>query len=58
MITIPICKDITERYLNNSIFSNGKESTSMDFIINEDELAALCGLPHIQQLAYIRGIRH
>ena len=29
----------------------------MDFIINEDELAALCGLPHIQQLAYIRGIR-
>lgn len=29
----------------------------MDFIINGEELAALCGLPHIQQLAYIRGIR-
>jgi hypothetical protein len=29
----------------------------MDFIINEEELAALCGLLHIQQLAYIRGIR-
>jgi len=29
----------------------------MDFVINEDELAALCGLPHVQQLAYLRGIR-
>ena len=29
----------------------------MDFIINGDELAALCGLPHLQQLAYLRGIR-
>jgi hypothetical protein len=29
----------------------------MDFLVNENELAALCGLPHIQQLAYIRGIR-
>lgn len=29
----------------------------MDFLINEEELAALCGLPHIQQLAYLRGIR-
>jgi len=29
----------------------------MDFLINENELAALCGLPHIQQLAYLRGIR-
>jgi len=26
-------------------------------MINGDELAALCGLPHLQQLAYIRGIR-
>ena len=29
----------------------------MDFLITDDELAALCGLPHIQQLAYLRGIR-
>jgi hypothetical protein len=29
----------------------------MDFIVNENEMAALCGLPHIQQLAYLRGIR-
>ena len=29
----------------------------MDILINTEELAALCGLPHIQQLAYLRGIR-
>ncbi|WP_392536727.1 hypothetical protein [Legionella sp. 227] len=29
----------------------------MDFLINSEELAALCGLPHNQQLAYLRGIR-
>lgn len=29
----------------------------MDFVINGDELEAMCGLPHIQQLAYLRGIR-
>ncbi|MFO2972856.1 hypothetical protein SCO12_15665 [Legionella pneumophila serogroup 10] len=29
----------------------------MDFIINENELGRLCGLPHIQQLTYLRGIR-
>ncbi|VEE02713.1 Vir protein [Legionella longbeachae] len=29
----------------------------MYFMINEEELGALCGLPHIQQLAYLRGIR-
>ncbi|KTD65357.1 hypothetical protein [Legionella spiritensis] len=29
----------------------------MDFVINEQELEALCGLPHIQQLVYLRGIR-
>ena len=29
----------------------------MDFLINDKELAALCGLPHVQQLAYLRGIR-
>ncbi len=29
----------------------------MDFMINDAELAAMCGLPHIQQLAYLRGIR-
>ena len=29
----------------------------MDFLLNQKELAALCGLPHIQQLAYFRGIR-
>ncbi|CEG58256.1 TPA: hypothetical protein F7001_02540 [Legionella pneumophila] len=29
----------------------------MDFLINDKELAALCGLPHLQQLAYLRGIR-
>lgn len=29
----------------------------MDFVVNGDELEAMCGLPHIQQLAYIRGIR-
>lgn len=29
----------------------------MDFSINEHELSALYGLPHIQQLAYLRGIR-
>jgi hypothetical protein len=29
----------------------------MDFILNQNELAALDGLPHIQQLAYLRGIR-
>lgn len=29
----------------------------MDFVINHDELNALYGLPHVQQLAYLRGIR-
>lgn len=29
----------------------------MDFMMTENELSALCGLPHAQQLAYIRGIR-
>lgn len=29
----------------------------MDFVITDNELAAFCGLPHIQQLAYLRGIR-
>lgn len=29
----------------------------MDFVINDNEIAALCGLPHIQQLSYLRGIR-
>jgi hypothetical protein len=29
----------------------------MDFLINENELAVLYGLPHIQQLTYLRGIR-
>ncbi len=29
----------------------------VDFIVNSEELEALCGLPHIQQLAYLRGIR-
>ncbi|CZG59656.1 hypothetical protein [Legionella pneumophila] len=29
----------------------------MDFIISEEELGTLCGLPHIQQLTYLRGIR-
>lgn len=29
----------------------------MDFVISDNELAALCGLPHTQQLAYLRGIR-
>jgi hypothetical protein len=29
----------------------------MDFLLNSDELTVLCGLPHIQQLAYLRGIR-
>ena len=29
----------------------------MDFLITDDELNALCGLPHIQQLAYLRGMR-
>lgn len=29
----------------------------MDFLINDKELSGLCGLPHIQQLTYLRGIR-
>lgn len=29
----------------------------MDFIINSEELVSLYGLPHAQQLAYLRGIR-
>lgn len=29
----------------------------MDFIVNSEELAALYGLPHAQQLVYLRGIR-
>ena len=29
----------------------------MDMLINDEELEAICGLPHIQQLAYLRGIR-
>lgn len=29
----------------------------MDFMINSEELEALYGLPHAQQLAYIRGVR-
>ncbi len=29
----------------------------MDFVVNGDELAAMSGLPHIQQLTYLRGIR-
>lgn len=30
---------------------------TMDFILNESEISALYGLLHIQQLAYLRGIR-
>ena len=29
----------------------------MDFLINDEELARLSGLSHLQQLAYLRGIR-
>lgn len=29
----------------------------MDYWITTHELSALCGLPHIQQLAYLRGLR-
>ncbi len=29
----------------------------MDFVINGEELAVMSGLPHIQQLTYLRGIR-
>lgn len=29
----------------------------MDFLINSGELDALCGLSHLQQLTYLRGIR-
>lgn len=29
----------------------------MDFIVNSEELGVMYGLPHIQQLAYLRGIR-
>jgi hypothetical protein len=29
----------------------------MEFLINSNELDALCGLPHLQQLAYLKGIR-
>ncbi|MFU7598160.1 hypothetical protein ACM9VS_04935 [Legionella pneumophila] len=29
----------------------------MEFTVNDNEMVALCGLPHIQQLAYFRGIR-
>lgn len=29
----------------------------INFVINGDELVAMCGLPHIQQLTYLRGIR-
>lgn len=29
----------------------------MDFLINDEELGVLYGLPHIQQLIYLRGIR-
>ena len=29
----------------------------MDFVLNDNELTAMCGLPYIQQLAYLRGIR-
>ncbi|HHV6060357.1 TPA: hypothetical protein ACULYW_001728 [Legionella pneumophila] len=29
----------------------------INFVINGDELAAMSGLPHIQQLTYLRGIR-
>ena len=29
----------------------------MEFLITDDELSALCGLPHMQQLAYLRGVR-
>ena len=29
----------------------------MDFVINGEELEIMSGLPHIQQLTYLRGIR-
>ncbi|HHF0526005.1 TPA: hypothetical protein ACPHXX_001331 [Legionella anisa] len=29
----------------------------MDFMVNSEELEAIYGLPHAQQLAYLRGIR-
>ncbi len=29
----------------------------MDFIISHYELSALCGLPHLQQIIYLRGVR-
>lgn len=36
---------------------NGNEGDMMDFIVNQNEMAALCGLTHIQQLVYFRGIK-
>ena len=37
---------------------NNQECVSiMDFMVNSEELEALYGLPHTQQLAYLRGIR-
>jgi hypothetical protein len=34
-----------------------KDESAMDFVISKNELAALYGLPHNQQLAYLIGIR-
>ncbi|EHL31337.1 hypothetical protein [Legionella drancourtii] len=34
-----------------------KEEGEMDFIVNQNEMAGLCGLTHIQQLVYFRGIK-
>ena len=49
-------------YLNLSQSENKNEDSKgndsmMDFVINRNELSAMSGLPHIQQLAYLKGIR-
>ncbi len=47
---------ITQNKNNNEMY-NQECVSIMDFMVNSEELEAIYGLPHAQQLAYLRGIR-
>lgn len=47
---------ITQNKNNNEMY-NQECVSIMDFMVNGEELEALYGLPHAQQLTYLRGIR-
>ena len=55
------CSDISQIKIthnkNNNEMYNKECVSIMDFMVNGEELETLYGLPHAQQLVYLRGIR-